>query len=98
MKNPYLSERHLLANEVDVDLDMLRTSMLYRIAGHVYSADIVTEDNSRGAKRLMKLIKKLSKPTALSHGVSHSTIFRLSLERETVAWRLEDQDARLSPR
>jgi hypothetical protein len=77
MKNPYLSERHLLANEVDVDLDMLRTSMLYRIAGHVYSADIVTEDNSRGAKRSMKLIKKLSKPTALSHGVSHSTIFRL---------------------
>jgi hypothetical protein len=32
MKNPKLSQGHLLTNEVNVDLDMLRASMVNRIA------------------------------------------------------------------
>src|SRR4051812_48593712 len=74
MKNPNLTERHLFANKMYVDLDVLRTTMLNRVASHVDSADIVTKDNSRGVKGAMKLVKKLTKPTTFSHGVSHGTI------------------------
>lgn len=45
MKNPYLTERRLFPNKVDVDLDMLSAPVLNRIGSHVDSADIVTEDD-----------------------------------------------------
>ena len=77
MKNPNLTERHLLANEVNVNLDMLRAAMLNRVACHVNSTDIITEDNSRGRERTLKLKKKLSKPAALSHGMSHGSVLSL---------------------
>jgi hypothetical protein len=63
---------------MDVDLDVLRATMLNRVAGHVDSADVVTEDNSRGTQRTMKLMKKLAKPTTFGHSVSYSTILGLS--------------------
>jgi hypothetical protein len=78
MKNPYLAERHLLPNEVDVNLDMLRTAVLNRVRGHVDRTDIVTEDNSSGAEGLMKLLEKLTRPATLGDGVSDSPVFRLS--------------------
>jgi hypothetical protein len=77
VENPNLTERHLLTNEVDVNLDVLRTTMLNRVACHVNSADVVTEDDGRGREGLLKLEKKLTKPTALSHGVSHGSVLGL---------------------
>jgi hypothetical protein len=77
MKNPNVTKRHLLTDEVDVNLDMLRTTMLYWVASHVDSADIVTKDNGGGAKWTLKFVKKLANPTTLSNGVRHSTILRL---------------------
>jgi hypothetical protein len=41
VKNPNLTERHLLANKVDVNLDVLRTTMLDRVASHVDNADVI---------------------------------------------------------
>ena len=77
MKNPNLTERHLLTNEVDVDIDVLCAAMLDRVTGHVNSTDVITEDNSRGRKGTMKLKKKLAKPAALSHSMSHRSVLRL---------------------
>jgi hypothetical protein len=77
VKNPNLTERHLLTNEVDVNLDVLRMTMLDRVACHVNSADVVTEDDGRGRKGVLELEKKLTKPTALSHGVSHGSVLGL---------------------
>jgi hypothetical protein len=74
VKNPNLTKRHLFADKMDVDLDVLRTTMLNRVAGHVDSADIITKDDGCGTERAMKLVKKLTKPTTLSHSVSDSTI------------------------
>lgn len=68
MKNPNLTERHLLTNKMDVNLDVLRATMLNRVGGHVDSTHIVAEDDVRGAERTLKLVKKLTKPTTLSHG------------------------------
>jgi hypothetical protein len=53
--------------------------MLNRVASHVNSADVVTEDNCRGRKGTLKLEKKLTKPTTLSDGVSHSTVLGFSI-------------------
>jgi hypothetical protein len=52
--------------------------MLNRVASHVDSADVVTEDDYRGREGTLKLEKKLSKPTTLSDDMSHSTILGLS--------------------
>jgi len=77
VKNPNLTERHLLTNKVDVDLDVLRAAMLDRVAGHIDSTDFIAEDNSRGRKGTMKLEKKLAKPAALGHDMSHGSVLRL---------------------
>ena len=77
MKNPNLTERHLLANEVDVNLDVLRAAMLDRVTCHVNSTDVITEDNGGGWKRTMKLKEKLAKPAALSHDMCHGSILGL---------------------
>ena len=74
MKSPNPTERHLFANNMYFDLDVLHTTMLNRVASHVDSADIVTKENSRDVEGAMKLVKKLMKPTTFSHGVSHDTI------------------------
>jgi hypothetical protein len=51
-----VAERHLLPDEVDVDLDMLRATMLDWIRSHVDRTNIVTEDNGRSSKGMMKLL------------------------------------------
>jgi hypothetical protein len=77
VKNTNLTERNLLMDEVDVNLDMLRTTVLDGIASHVDRTDVVTEDNSSRMRGAMKLGKKLPEPAALSHDLSHGSILRL---------------------
>jgi hypothetical protein len=47
VEDPNLPESHLLAYEVNVDLDVLRAPVLNRVCCHVDSTHIVTID-SRG--------------------------------------------------
>ena len=42
MENPELSQSDLLADEVDVNLDMLRAAVVDRVGSHVDGAHIVT--------------------------------------------------------
>jgi hypothetical protein len=77
VKDNDLTKRDLLADEVDVNLDVLRSTMLNRVAGHVNSTDVDAEDNSRRAERPMKLGKKLSKPITLSYSMSHGSVLGL---------------------
>jgi hypothetical protein len=53
MENPYLTERHLLPDKVDVDLDMLSTAVLNRVRGHVDCTDVVTKDNGGRVEGVM---------------------------------------------
>ena len=46
----------------------------------------------------MKLMKELAQPGHLSDSIHHSPILSLSADLETVFWRLDDQETRLSPR
>ena len=74
MKNPNLTERHLFPNKVNVNLDVLRTAMLNRVASHVNSADIITENDCSGVKGTLEFLEKLAKPTTLSHDMSHGAV------------------------
>jgi len=57
MKNPNLSQSHLLADEVNVNLDVLRSSMMNRIGCHINNIDIVTIDERSLREGYMKLLK-----------------------------------------
>jgi hypothetical protein len=41
-----MTERDLLLDEVDVELDMFRPPMIYRVGGEVDGEDVVAEDDS----------------------------------------------------
>lgn len=45
-KNADLAKRHPLADEVDVDLDLLGLAMLYRVGGHICCTDVVAVNKS----------------------------------------------------
>jgi hypothetical protein len=47
MKHPDLSQSHLVTDEVNVDLDVLRVTMMNCIGSHVDSTHIVAVDNRR---------------------------------------------------
>jgi hypothetical protein len=57
MENVYITDSDTLADEVEVNLNVLRALMLQEIGGEIDTADVV------------KLIKKLKKPWSLNHSV-----------------------------
>jgi hypothetical protein len=91
-----LTERNLITDEVEVDLDVLRVLMLHWIAGHVYSTDVVTENHCGPPKWGMQLQQELLEPGSLSYGIGNRTV--LSLSTGAGDCRLEDQEIRLAPR
>jgi hypothetical protein len=60
MKNADVAKRHLLPDEVNVDLDMLGATVLNWVRSHVDCTDIITKDNGRSVKGMMKLLEELS--------------------------------------
>jgi hypothetical protein len=62
---------------MNINLDVLGSTMLYRIGRHVDSGHIVTVDKCSRAERSMELLKKLAKPAALGNCMSHNTILSL---------------------
>jgi hypothetical protein len=79
MKNLDLSKRHLLANEVNVNLYVLRVSVVVnRVGRHVDGTHVVTVDNGGGGESNMKLLKQLADPVALGDGVGDHTVLGLS--------------------
>ena len=77
MENPNIANGNPVANEVQVDLDMLRPLMLNRVGREVYGADVVTVDERALGERAVKLRQELSKPGRLGHAVSDSPVLRL---------------------
>jgi len=97
MEHPNLSQGNLVANEVNVGLDVLRETMVDMISSHIDSANIVAIHDGRRNNRCVELLKKLTKPTALGHGMGNRAV--LSLSTGVGHHRLAlDQQTRLSPR
>jgi hypothetical protein len=57
IKNLDLSQSNLLADEVIVDLNMLRATMMDEVGGHVDRTNVVAVDNRRRSKRDVELLK-----------------------------------------
>ena len=77
MEDPNIADSDPVADEVQVDLYMLRPLMLNGVGGEIHGADIVAVDERALGERAMKLSQELSKPGRLRHAVSDSTVLRL---------------------
>jgi hypothetical protein len=78
MENSDLSKSHLLSNKMDVNLDVLRATMLNWIGHHVNGAHIVTIDKRGRPHQKMQVLKELAGPIALGNNMCHRSIFNLS--------------------
>ena len=77
MKDPDLSKRHLLADEVNVDLDVFCAPVVNRVCRHVDGTHVVTIDNGGGSEGNMELLKQLADPAALSDSMGDRTVLGL---------------------
>ena len=77
MKNTDFAQGHLLADEVDVDLNVFGTAVMDRVGCHVDSANIVAVDNCSNLQRDVELLKKLPQPAALGGNVSNRPVLGL---------------------
>ena len=78
MEHPNLSQGNLVADEVNVNLDVLRATMEDMISSHIDSPNIVAVHDGRRSNRCMELLKKLTKPTALADGMRNRAVLSLS--------------------
>ena len=85
-------------NEVEVDLHVLGALMLNGVGGEVDGADVVAVDEGGRGQRVMQLLEKLPQQEASATPLATARYSASALERETVGWRLEDQEMRLPPR
>jgi hypothetical protein len=60
MKNSNVTEGDLLLNKMEINLNMLRPLMLHRIAGEIYSTDVVAIDQGGTVRRVLELKEQLS--------------------------------------
>ena len=78
MKDMNITSGNPLANEVEVDLDVLGALMLNGVGGHVHRADVVTIDQDGSTERSVKFLEKLSQPRRLYNSIGDSAILSLS--------------------
>jgi hypothetical protein len=57
MENPNLTKGHLFADEVNVNLDVLRSLVVDGVGRHVDGTDVVAEDKGGRGKPDVELLK-----------------------------------------
>jgi len=77
MKNTNFAKSYLLADEVDVDLDVLGMTVVDRVGCHVDNANIVAVDNCGNLQRNVELLKNLPQLAALGDNVSNCPVLGL---------------------
>lgn len=77
MKNMNFSQGNLLADEMDVNFNILRSSMMDRIGYHIDNINIVTINEHSLGEGNMKLVR-LSHPTTFSNSMGNGPILSLS--------------------
>jgi hypothetical protein len=63
---------------VNVDLDVLRATMVDRISSQIDSANIVAVHDGHRSNRCVELLEKLTKPIALGDGMRNRAVLSLS--------------------
>ena len=77
MKNANSSTGDPFADEVKVDLDMLRALVLDGVGGDVEGADVVAEDQGARGQWTVEHVEELTEPSRLSHAVGHDAVLGL---------------------
>ena len=77
MQNPYPPKCNLLTNEVYVELNMLRSTMLDRVGGEVNGGDVVAVDEHGLVNITKQLLEQLTESRAFGNGVGHCAILSL---------------------
>jgi hypothetical protein len=77
MENPHTLDGEPLANEVEVELNMLRALMLNGGGGEIHGANVVTIYKGAPQQWNMQLLEQLMKPQCLNNAISHSTVLVL---------------------
>jgi len=76
MQNTYISSTDTLADEMEINLHMLRALMLNRIWRQVDSTHIVAIDKGAAGERLMEFMNKLMDPTSFGDAISDGSDLR----------------------
>src|SRR4051812_3775507 len=72
-----MAKSHLIPNKMDIKLNVLGATMMNRVGEGVDGGDVVAVDDRGLLNRTRELVKKLTKPGALSNNVSHSAVLSL---------------------
>jgi nucleoside-triphosphatase THEP1 len=91
MKNANIANGDTLADEVDVNLNVLRALMLHGIGGEVDCADVVVVDEGGMSEGVMELMKKLTELGSFNHAICDSVILNLNAGVGDNAWSLQGQ-------
>ena len=76
MQDTEVTKGDLLSDEVDVELDVFRASMVDGVGSHVDGRNVVAEDDGGLGQGDAQFTKELSKPVAFSNGVGDSALLR----------------------
>ena len=77
MEDPNIANSDPVANDVQVDLHMLRPRMLNGVGGEIHCADVVAVDERALVEWAVELRQELSESGRLRHAVSNSPVLRL---------------------
>jgi hypothetical protein len=77
-ENPNVTGDDTLADEVQIDLHVLRVLMLHGVGGEVDYADVVAIDEGGVLEGTVELVEELSQPGGLCHAVGHGAVLGLS--------------------
>jgi hypothetical protein len=77
VEDPISTGGDIIADEVEIDLDMLGLLVLHWVGGEVDRSDVVTVDQRAPGEGTVKLGEELSELGSLCHAVGHGTVLRL---------------------
>jgi hypothetical protein len=78
VEDPNSTDSDIIADEVQIDLDMLGPLVLHWVGGEVDRADVVAVDQRAPGEGTVKLGEELPEPGSLCHAVGYDTVLRLS--------------------
>jgi hypothetical protein len=74
VKNPNITNLYLVADEVNINLDIFCAPMLNWVNRQVNSKNVITVHNSRPVEWAMQFLQKITNPATLGNHVSNRTI------------------------
>ncbi|XP_047085243.1 abscisic acid 8'-hydroxylase 3-like [Lolium rigidum] len=78
MENAHSTKSNLLTDEMDIQLNVFGSPVMYWIGRHVYCTEIIAINNGGCMNRTVQLLKYMANPTSFSNTGGHGTIFCFS--------------------